>query len=216
MGIGALLTNVASDWLLELIPDRRRRSAEIFQPIHVQFVAALADVHAGGPATHLDTQFWRGLKSAEQVKLIKVALREQLEDIYENFGPRYDSAWHEMNDEGLRTLMAHLGDRYGYRREYHPSAKYPQWRRFLCEDKFSPSLLELSRQEDIQLWDRYFLYLSRVELPDQAVNGFLRICWTEAARTPVFAKVKAERTVLKREIWSALRHVTKHVAQRAR
>jgi hypothetical protein len=211
MGIGTLLTNLAPDWFRELIPDRTRRSTEIFEPIHGQFVAALAEMRDGEPANNLDAQFWRRLKSTGQVKAIKVALREQLEDIYEKFGPRYDSAWHEMNGEGLRTLMFQLGERYGYRRECHPGTRYPKWRRFLCEDRFSPSLLELSSEEDVQLWDRYFLYLSRVEIPNQAVNGFLRICWTEAARTPAFAKVKAERAVLKREMYSALRQIKKHV-----
>jgi hypothetical protein len=115
---------------------------------------------------------------------------------------------------GFRTYAKQsksVATRYGSRRELRPGGKSPKWGRFLHENTFSPSLLELSNNEDIQRWDRHFLDLSKVDDLSPQPNGFLRFSWYEVARSPALAKVKGERAVLKREIVSALAQVKKHV-----
>jgi hypothetical protein len=211
MTIGALLTNLVPDRFRALIPDRKQRSTEIFEPIHGHFIAALIEIQEGERASHLDGEFWCRLKSTDRVKVIKPDLRRQLTDIYETFGPRHDLAWREMNDDGLRTFMTHLAIRYGSRREVHSGGKFPRWRRFLCENTFNPLLLELPNNGDVQLWDRHFLDRSKVDALSPHPNRFLRACWYEAAGSAAFANVKKERAVLKREIVSALAQVKKHV-----
>ena len=193
------LIDCLPEWLLEFVRDKRaskrERSRDIYRPILEQFNQALVQIRAGERAHALNRQFWTDLKNSGRADAIKSELRIRLEEIYEDFYPRHDHSWMEANGDGLREFLMELRKECGSPREYRPGIKFPTWQKFLTNDIFSVSSLELTDAHDVQLLDQFFLDLKK--LPSHDLTMFLRECWQRADKIPVFRNVKESRTKLR-------------------
>lgn len=224
MGWGDLLSSFATgfgsgfaaNYAIERWRERRafsrNRSRDIFQPIHEQFVEVLTEIEAHQRPNHLNRAFWQSLKASNLIDVLRPDLRSRLEDIYENLAPRYDTLWRSLNGTEVPKLMTHLGERYGKIRPYQPNdPQLPKWWRFLGSETFRPSLLDLANGDDVQLWNRYFVDLSKLDIPDKTMNEFLRMCWEQASLVPNIVALRQAHSKLLQAISVAMRDIKKKV-----